>query len=78
MTELSLAFYGDDLTGSTDSMEALVLGGSRKRTVGTPPSKTQLDRFPGLGAVGLIGFSRTMTRGPKLATHRLWKLWRQT
>jgi uncharacterized protein YgbK (DUF1537 family) len=61
MTELSLAFYGDDLTGSTDSMEALVLGGVPTVLFLEPPSKGQLDSFPGVGAVGLVGFSRTMT-----------------
>jgi uncharacterized protein YgbK (DUF1537 family) len=61
MTELSLAFYGDDLTGSTDAMEALVLGGVPTVLFLEPPSKEQLDSFPGVGAIGLVGFSRTMT-----------------
>jgi len=61
MTELSLAFFGDDLTGSTDSMEALVLGGVPTVLFLESPSKEQLDSFPGVGAVGLVGFSRTMT-----------------
>jgi uncharacterized protein YgbK (DUF1537 family) len=61
MTDLLLTYYGDDLTGSTDSMEALVLGGVPTVLFLEPPDKTQLERFPGVRAVGLAGVSRTMT-----------------
>ncbi|MBN1147103.1 MAG: four-carbon acid sugar kinase family protein [Anaerolineales bacterium] len=63
MTELLITYYGDDLTGSTDSMEALVLGGVPTVLFLEPPDKSQLERFPGVRAVGLAGVSRTMTPG---------------
>jgi len=61
LNDLLLTFYGDDLTGSTDSMEALVLGGVPTVLFLEQPSVEQLSRFPGVRAVGLAGVSRTMT-----------------
>jgi len=61
MTDLLLTYYGDDLTGSTDSMEALVLGGVPTVLFLEPPSKSQLESYPDVRAVGLAGISRTMT-----------------
>ncbi len=61
VNDLLLTFYGDDLTGSTDSMEALVLGGVPTVLFLEQPSVEQLSRFPGVRAVGLAGVSRTMT-----------------
>jgi uncharacterized protein YgbK (DUF1537 family) len=63
MTErLLLSFYGDDLTGSCDAMEALSLGGAPTALFFEPPSPELLsERFPGLRAVGVAGVSRTMT-----------------
>ncbi len=61
MNELLLTYYGDDLTGSTDSLEALELGGVPSVLFLEPPSMDQLARFPGVRAVGLAGVSRTMT-----------------
>jgi 3-oxoisoapionate kinase len=59
---LLLSFYGDDLTGSCDAMEALALGGTRAALFLDPPSPELLrERFPGLRAVGVAGVSRTMT-----------------
>lgn len=59
---LRLGFYGDDFTGSTDSMEALALAGVRTMLFLEPPSVDLLqERFPDLDAVGVAGNSRTMT-----------------
>jgi 3-oxoisoapionate kinase len=63
MTErLLLSFYGDDLTGSCDAMEALSLNGVRAALFLEPPSPEQMQgRFADLQAVGVAGASRTMT-----------------
>ncbi len=61
LSDLLLTFYGDDLTGSTDSMEALVLGGVPTVLFLEQPTAEGLSRFPGVRAVGLAGTSRTMT-----------------
>jgi 3-oxoisoapionate kinase len=59
---LRLGFYGDDFTGSTDSMEALALSGVRTTLFLEPPSPELLqERFPDLEAFGVAGNSRTMT-----------------
>lgn len=59
---LLLSFYGDDLTGSCDAMEALSLGGASTALFFEPPAPELLrERFPGLRAVGVAGVSRTMT-----------------
>jgi uncharacterized protein YgbK (DUF1537 family) len=63
MTELLLTYYGDDLTGSTDSLEALVLGGVPTVLFLETPSASQLARYPDVRAIGLAGLSRTMTPG---------------
>jgi len=60
--QLRIAFYGDDITGSTDSMEALVLAGIPTLLFFEPPTVEQIsEEFPGIEAVGLAGMSRTMT-----------------
>jgi uncharacterized protein YgbK (DUF1537 family) len=62
ITELKLAFYGDDITGSTDAMEALVLAGVPTVLFLEPPTLKQVrEKFPHIQAVGLAGMSRTMT-----------------
>jgi uncharacterized protein YgbK (DUF1537 family) len=59
--ELLLTYYGDDFTGSTDSMEALENGGVRTVLFLEPPTPEQIARFPGVQAVGVAGVSRSMT-----------------
>lgn len=61
LKSLLLTYYGDDLTGSTDSMEALELGGVPTVLFLAPPTPEQLARHPEVRAVGLAGVSRTMT-----------------
>jgi uncharacterized protein YgbK (DUF1537 family) len=61
MQGLLLAFYGDDFTGSTDSMEALAFAGVRTALFLVPPQPRHLQgRFAGLQAVGVAGSSRSM------------------
>ena len=60
--QLKLAFYGDDMTGSTDAMEALVLAGVSCALFLQPPTLAQVsEKFPDIQAVGLAGMSRTMS-----------------
>jgi uncharacterized protein YgbK (DUF1537 family) len=59
--QLWLTFYGDDFTGSTDTMEALALAGIRTVLFLEPPQASTLREWTGLGAVGVAGNSRAMT-----------------
>lgn len=58
---LLLSFYGDDLTGSTDAMEALASRGVATVLFTAPPSPDDLARFPEAQAVGVAGTSRSET-----------------
>lgn len=60
---LWIAYYGDDFTGSTDVMEALARAGLRTVLFLDPPDAHQLNRFPGVRAVGVAGTSRSMSPG---------------
>jgi len=57
--DLLLSYYGDDFTGSTDSMEVLSLGGVPAVLFLEPPSRQMLAAFPEARAVGLAGTSRS-------------------
>ncbi|MBZ9853099.1 four-carbon acid sugar kinase family protein [Mesorhizobium sp. CA13] len=61
MQNLLLSYYGDDLTGSTDVMEALELGGVPTVLFMRPPDQRLLARFADCRAVGLAGTSRSET-----------------
>lgn len=56
--DLLLTFYGDDFTGSTDSMEALCLNGIETALFFSPPDARMLGRFTGLLCFGIAGVSR--------------------
>jgi uncharacterized protein YgbK (DUF1537 family) len=56
---LLLSYYGDDFTGSTDSMEVLSLGGVPAVLFLEPPTPEALATFPEARAVGLAGTSRS-------------------
>jgi uncharacterized protein YgbK (DUF1537 family) len=60
-SNLSLAFYGDDFTGSTDVMEALAWDGVKAVLFLHPPTLPQLARYPQAQAFGIAGSSRTMS-----------------
>jgi uncharacterized protein YgbK (DUF1537 family) len=59
--DLLLAYYGDDFTGSTDALEALVSAGVPTVLCLQTPTPALLARFPGVRAVGLAGQARGKT-----------------
>jgi uncharacterized protein YgbK (DUF1537 family) len=59
MSELLLAYYGDDFTGSTDTLEALSINGVPTVLFLDAPHVARLDRFAGVRAVGVAGVSRS-------------------
>lgn len=61
MQDLLLSYYGDDLTGSTDVMEALELGGVPTVLFMRQPDAAQLAQFNHCRAIGLAGTSRSET-----------------
>lgn len=61
MESLLYTFYGDDFTGSTDVLEQLASGGVRAALFLAPPTNDDLERLPGLQAVGVAGDSRSQT-----------------
>ncbi|RWC33671.1 MAG: four-carbon acid sugar kinase family protein [Mesorhizobium sp.] len=61
MQNLLLSYYGDDLTGSTDVMEALELGGVPTVLFMRQPDEALLSRFAHCRAIGLAGTSRSET-----------------
>src|ERR1700744_1294356 len=61
MTELLLSYYGDDLTGSTDVMEALASSGVPTVLFMQVPTAAQRARFANCRAIGLAGSSRSQT-----------------
>jgi len=61
MQDLLLSYYGDDLTGSTDVMEALSLGGVPTVLFMKRPDEVLLARFAHCRAIGLAGTARSET-----------------
>lgn len=61
MQDLLLTYYGDDLTGSTDVMEALELGGVPTVLFMRQPDAAMLAQFAHCRAIGLAGTSRSET-----------------
>lgn len=59
-TDLLLAYYGDDFTGSTDALEFLSRAGIKTVLFIAPPTPAQLARYEGLQAIGVAGMSRSM------------------
>jgi 3-oxoisoapionate kinase len=55
---LLLAYYGDDFTGSTDSMEAMAAAGVSTVLCLDTPTPELLARFPDARCVGIAGSSR--------------------
>ncbi|WP_246067096.1 four-carbon acid sugar kinase family protein [Paenibacillus koleovorans] len=61
MSQWLLSFYGDDFTGSTDSMEALALHGVKTVLfLDVPPRDIIAERFPDVRAIGVAGISRSL------------------
>ncbi|MCW6508848.1 four-carbon acid sugar kinase family protein [Lichenifustis flavocetrariae] len=61
MSSLLLSYYGDDLTGSTDVMEALASHGVPTVLFTDVPTAAQRSRFPEARAIGIAGTSRSET-----------------
>ncbi|MND35658.1 hypothetical protein D3C80_263010 [compost metagenome] len=59
--ELLLSYYGDDLTGSTDVMEAMASNGVDTVLFMNVPDEALLSRFSHCKAIGLAGTSRSET-----------------
>ena len=59
--DILLAFYGDDLTGSTDALEFICRAGAKAVLFLEPPSLEQLSKFEGLQAYGIAGLTRSIT-----------------
>ena len=62
-SNILLAFYGDDFTGSTDALEFLTRAGAKTALFIEPPSAEQLKKYPGLTAFGVAGTTRSMSPG---------------
>jgi uncharacterized protein YgbK (DUF1537 family) len=60
MSELLLAYYGDDFTGSTDALESLASVGARAVLFTSPPTADALSRYGPLEAVGVAGATRSL------------------
>lgn len=60
-SDLLLSYYGDDLTGSTDVMEALASNGVDTVLFMDQPDEALLSRFSHCRAIGLAGTSRSET-----------------
>lgn len=54
-----LAFYGDDFTGASATMEVLATAGLETVLFLKPPSVEDLKRFPSARAIGIAGLSRS-------------------
>lgn len=62
MSDHLLAFYGDDITGSTDAMDALSRSGIETVLFLDPPEQSTVEtEFGDAQAVGVAGTSRSMT-----------------
>ncbi len=64
-----LAFYGDDLTGSTDALEFICRAGLKTLLFLEPPTTDELKKYPGLQAYGIAGLTRSLS--PKLMEQQL-------
>ena len=60
MNKLLLAFYGDDLTGSTDALEFICRAGAKAVLFLDPPTMEQLNNYPRLDAYGIAGLTRSL------------------
>jgi 3-oxoisoapionate kinase len=61
MNKLLLAYYGDDLTGSTDALEFICRAGAKAVLFLKPPSVEDLKKFEGLQAYGIAGLTRALS-----------------
>ncbi len=59
--EISLAYYGDDFTGSTDALDFLCRAGVKTVLFIETPDAEKLSRFKDVQAIGIAGTSRSLT-----------------
>ncbi|MBE7169098.1 MAG: four-carbon acid sugar kinase family protein [Williamsia sp.] len=64
-----LAFYGDDVTGSTDALEFICRAGARALLFMEPPTSETLQAYPDLQAYGIAGYTRALP--PRLMEQEL-------
>jgi uncharacterized protein YgbK (DUF1537 family) len=57
--DLLLTWYGDDFTGTTDVMEVLTFSGLAAVLFSLPRQPSDLERCPGIRAVGVAGTARS-------------------
>ena len=69
-TNLQLAYFADDFTGSTDALEFLTRAGLKTALFLEPPSPEQLACHPGLQAIGVAGLTRSLAPEPMEAALR--------
>ncbi len=60
MSQLLLTYYADDFTGATDALECLAMAGVRTALFIDMPTPDQLQKQPGLQAIGVAGSSRAL------------------
>ncbi|MCH5719611.1 four-carbon acid sugar kinase family protein [Niabella hibiscisoli] len=60
LSQIQLAFYGDDFTGSTDALEFACRAGARAVLFIEPPDASVLARFPGIDVIGVAGKTRSL------------------
>jgi uncharacterized protein YgbK (DUF1537 family) len=58
--QLSIAYYGDDFTGSTDALEFLSRAGLNTILFFEVPSVEKLQQYPQLQAIGIAGRTRAL------------------
>ena len=59
-SNILLAFYGDDFTGSTDALEFICRAGARALLFIEPPTPEQLAAYPDLDVFGVAGITRSL------------------
>lgn len=60
-SNIRLAFYGDDFTGSTDALEFVAKAGGKAVLFINTPTPQQLAAFPGLDVIGVAGKTRALS-----------------
>ncbi len=60
-SNIQLAFYGDDFTGSTDALEFVARAGGKAVLFISTPTPAQLAAFPGLDVIGVAGKTRSLS-----------------
>lgn len=59
-SQIQLAFYGDDFTGSTDALEFTCRAGAKAVLFIDTPDASVLTRFPGVNVIGIAGKTRSL------------------